>query len=203
MFDQFKSIDTNSVHKTKVKQTYSNNYLSDHHQFSSESKKYNSMYSLPSLVKEKMSFTQFIAKEKYNLQFFHSFKQKQGITDKEKVIRKRHTLSHTKSRNDYTPTITRKQFHKEKSSKYITHDSSDFAISESLESSSTKKTKHMSNLLTHKTIDIITTNKLTQMYCVERHMSYMNDKQTKSALCFILQFKYLYPSKNVIFTKRS
>jgi hypothetical protein len=78
-----------ATHKnTILRQSYSNNCLSNHQNFSFIPEYYNSTHSLPLLFEEKASFAQFIAEEKNNLQFFPSFRKTNDIIRNEKGKKK-------------------------------------------------------------------------------------------------------------------
>lgn len=123
------------IHKNLPKKSYSNNYLLNHQKFSSLSKNYDSIHSLPILLKKNTSFAQFIAEEKYNLQFFHSFKRVQKITDKQKAkkkqIRNFHLLPFNIPKNYYSTLNNSKIFYDEKVITRATH-SSNYALNTSM-----------------------------------------------------------------------
>jgi hypothetical protein len=83
------------VQRTILKQTYSNKFLSNQKCSASVSKQYGSTHSLPTVSKEILSFKQFIAGEKYNLQAFPSFREARRRIDNEKdkkIVIKNHHL---------------------------------------------------------------------------------------------------------------
>jgi hypothetical protein len=178
--------ENDQVQKNVLKQLYSNNHLSDHQTFSVLSKTHHSTHSLPIVLEEKSSFTQFLADEKCNLQFFHSFKETGQIINREKnekkLIRNFDFLS-VNMPNDSTiedggdekvPTIC------------VIH-SSNAALSTSLNTISAKNTKLMTSNIAHKTLYVMDINKKRRVHCVERPISYITNEQTKATLCFILQ----------------
>jgi hypothetical protein len=192
--------------KNVLKQSPSNNYLLDHQKLSSLSKTYDSIHSLPILFKEKTSFAQFIADEKYNLQFFHSFKETGKIINKQKekkkLIRNFHLLSVDMPKKCYSPLNDWIIFDDKKTSSCVTH-SSNFARRVRLNTASATKTKPINDTLSHKWIDIADINRKRRMRCIERHISYMNNEQTKAAICFILQLNTYFNQKPLSLQKES
>jgi hypothetical protein len=182
------------------KQSYSHNCLLNHQNFAYLSKHDNSTHSLPILLDEHTSFAQFIAEEKYGLQFFPSFRKTiANEKNKKKLIENFDFLSYDVRNNYYSLMNCLKaynDFDDGKTAVCASH-SSKFSLSASSSKSSTKKTKSVSTNLARVVIGIININRKRRMRCIERHISYMNNAQTKAALCFIRQLNSYINQKNL------
>jgi hypothetical protein len=169
-----------------LRQSYSISYILNHQNLSSIPENYNSTHSLPIKFEEKPSFAQFIAEEKQNLRFFPSFRQKNKIIsnekNKKKLMRNFYFLPSKIPNNYHLAMNNSKIFNNEKPTTTCVTHSSNFSLS-----TSSNNTKSMTENLKHKPIGIINMNQKRRIHCVERHINYMNDDQTKAAVCFILQ----------------
>jgi hypothetical protein len=186
-------VDNNKLRKNLPKQSYSSNCLLNHKNYTLLSKHNISTHSLPISPEKHTSFARFIAEEKYNLQFFPSFRKTRKIIDnekdKKKLIRNFNLLLYNMQNNYYSSLKSPTIFYNgddEKTTVCASH-SSNISLSTLSNISSTKKTKLTSTTLTHQAIGILNINKKRHIRCIERHIRYMSHDQAKSALCFILQ----------------
>jgi hypothetical protein len=198
---------TNQAQKNPLKeQSYSNDNIFDQQNFSFLSRANESTNSLPNLLRKKISFAQFISDEKYNLQFFHSFKELREITnkrnEKKKLIRNFHSLPYNVSNNFYLASTDVKVINNDKISTSMCQ-SSNSAFSILSTASIPKKTQYISNILAYQPIDINNINKKRRMRRVEPHVNYMNNEQKKAARCFILQLNSYINQKALSSRKQS
>jgi hypothetical protein len=119
---------TNQAQKDPLKeQSYSNDNIFDQQNFPFLSRVNESTNSLPNSLRKKISFAQFISNEKYNLQFFHSFKEPREITnkrnEKKKLIRNFHSLPYNVSNNFYLAWTDVKVINNDKIGAYMCHSS--------------------------------------------------------------------------------
>lgn len=185
-----------------LKYSYSHNYLLECQKIFSSSQFDDSNHSLPSLSEEKTSFAQFLANEKYSLKFFRSFKKPRKINEKKKLIRNFHLLSFNVPKKYYLPSNNSKIFEKKTTFTCLTH-AANVPSSILSDKSGVQKLKPITGFASQNKIDVINFNKKKGLRCVERHISYMNNEQTKAALCFILQLNSYFNQKILSLKKES
>jgi len=128
---------------------------------------------LPIFLEEEISFQQFIANEKCNLQSFHSFKTKQmkfdARNDNERLIKYVLGRSCIGSKNISSTSSIENCFYDQR---FL---------------SNKQKQKSLSHFLDSQPTYARNKYAIKPVYCVERHVDYMNDKQIKAARRFIQQ----------------